>query len=140
MIMDAQPFPRTLFDRATAEGVTRIELNFSGGSDEGFLSIGTRNAEDGVIDRQDGYSHANWKDPELSFIDALIAWAWSVYEYSGDGDGGDYGDDIIYNLAEGATVTQEWYTEPSYQPEQPSVLEIVDTEAEEAEFAGMSDA
>jgi hypothetical protein len=31
-----------------------------------------------------------------------------VYEYSGAGDGTDYGDNITYNLVEGKVTTQEW--------------------------------
>lgn len=53
-------------------------------------------------------------DPYNSNSDSLENeienWAWEVYQYSGAGDGDDYGDDITYDLKEGTATSSNWYT------------------------------
>lgn len=104
--MTIEPLPKRIYDHAVASGVRSIELNFSGGSDEGYLTVSCVT--------KDGTSSALEIDVE--------DWAWEVYEYGGDGDGsGDYGDDIVYNIeARTATHTDWWLEtttgEPSEEP------------------------
>ena len=110
--MEVQPLPVSLYKRAKEEGVKGITLSFSGGSDEGFLDVSAGEGCSGLC-----------KDIE--------EWAWEVYEYSGAGDGSDYGDSIAYDLENNTVTTQEWFNEPMYQ--EPVETPLVQQEEEEQE-------
>lgn len=94
--MEAQPLSKKIHDKAKQLGIDVIVLNFSGGSDEGYLYVNTAPKSDSDFNQE------------------IEDWAWNVYDYSGGGDGNDYGDDITYNLKEGKVYSQEWYHAPSY--------------------------
>lgn len=88
--------PKALYDKLIAAGVTAFELKFTGGNDEGSLNI-----EFTPVRPYSG------KDP---LYDEVETWAWNVYEYNGAGDGSDYGDNYLYNLADKTIKHTEWYT------------------------------
>jgi hypothetical protein len=105
--MDAKPLNKEIYEKALALDIIEIHLNFFGGYDEGHLSIFcTKEFKDdnGDVKR----TCDNTLDSEIE------EWAWSVYCYSGAGDGSDYGDDIVYNLKEKTVTTQEWYHTKKY--------------------------
>lgn len=91
--MEAQPLPQKLYNRCKELAVNKIEIEFSGGSDEGYLH---------VILTPD---HSENKSLELDIED----WAWKTYEYNGAGDGSSYGDNYIYNLDTMKMQHQQWY-------------------------------
>lgn len=91
---DIQPLPKNLHDKAKKLGVTQIHLNFSGGNDEGYLSVFVEGIKDA---RQ-----------EEDFADEVETWADSAYHYNGAGDGTDYGDDITYDLVTNEASCSEW--------------------------------
>lgn len=98
--MDIEPLPKKFYDRAVAAGVASIHLSFSGGSDEGFLDIELRRAEDA-------------RDAELGQLRTALEtdleeWAWEVYSYSGAGAGNDYGDDIVYDIKSKFAQHSDW--------------------------------
>jgi hypothetical protein len=96
--MEAEPLSKVIYNKAKALGVEKIVLNFSGGSDEGFLNVTL-------------YPWDQNKSDEYNDLSAEIEnWAWDVYSYSGAGEGNDYGDDIEYDLVNNRVSTQEWYT------------------------------
>jgi hypothetical protein len=88
--MKAEPLPKAIYEKAKELGVDKIVLKFSGGNDEGNLYIETNT---------DNYH----------FERVIEEWAWESYDYSGAGDGTDYGDDIEYDLKNGKVSTSEWY-------------------------------
>jgi hypothetical protein len=92
--MNAQPLSKDIYNKAKELGIEKINLAFSGGSDEGNLRVELFPWEKG----EDG-----------SFSSEIEDWAWEVYSYSGAGDGNDYGDNITYDLVEGEVSTSEWY-------------------------------
>jgi hypothetical protein len=53
-------------------------------------------------------------------------WAWDVYSYSGDGEGSDYGDDIVYDLVNKTVSTSEWFTERQYRDSDEHTMEFAD--------------
>jgi hypothetical protein len=89
--MQIEPLPKKIHDKALSLGVTEIHLNFSGGNDEGYLSVSL-----------EGTSDSN-------FTLEVENWAWEAYSYNGAGDGSDYGDDIVYDLVNNKVSTEEWY-------------------------------
>lgn len=91
--MEAQPLSKSIYNKAKKLGVEKITLNFSGGSDEGHLYVETT-----PYDLSDD-----------NFPSEIEDWAWEVYDYSGAGDGTDYGDNIVYDLKEGKVSTSEWF-------------------------------
>lgn len=135
----AEPLPKKLFDRAKALGVTSIELQFSGGSDEGhlYISLGTSaeakvygtnelnpdetyagiygNRRQELAEYWDGQGDADKATylRNLNLLDDLEGdideWAWEVYEYGGAGDGNDYGDNIEYDLETMEVTTSGWH-------------------------------
>jgi hypothetical protein len=94
--MEAAPLKKEIYEKAKSLGITDILLRFSGGNDEGFLDI--------------ELSPYKINEDYTDLTTEIEDWAWDVYSYSGAGDGRDYGDNINYNLKEGTTSTQEWFT------------------------------
>jgi hypothetical protein len=88
--MKAEPLSKAIYNKAKELGVNTITLAFSGGSDEGHLHVQTDT---------DNYD----------FEKLIEDWAWEVYDYSGAGEGNDYGDNIVYDLKEGKVSTSEWF-------------------------------
>jgi hypothetical protein len=109
--MEIKPLKKAIYDRAMELGVESIELNFSGGNDEGHLNI-TVNPESllGVAGLE-GDIHN---------------WVWQVYNYTGAGDGYEYGDNIVYDLREGKTSHTSWHTAVDYDSPTTGELEITD--------------
>lgn len=109
--MKAEPLSKTIYEKAKELGVNTITLKFSGGSDEGELQVET-DAED--------YNY--------EFERLVEDWAWEVYNYSGAGDGTDYGDDIVYDLKNGKVSTSEWFHVVQEQKGGTSKLKIEEDE------------
>ena len=89
--MKIEPLSKALYNEAKSLGIETITLNFSGGNDEGHLSV-----------------QVFPYNP--TFAQKIEDWAWEVYSYNGAGEGNDYGDDVVYDLEEGTATTTEWYT------------------------------
>ena len=90
--MKAEPLKKSIYNKAKELGIDAIILRFSGGNDEGYLDVETE---------------PKWDQDLASEIEE---WAWEVYDYSGAGEGNDYGDDIVYDLKTGKVTTSEWFT------------------------------
>lgn len=87
--------PKELAESLKKNGVTSVTLQFYGGSDEGYLNI--------------HFTGIACDDPVYRDLEnAVDEWAWEVYEYSGAGDGSDYGDDITYDFEKGEIRFNEW--------------------------------
>jgi hypothetical protein len=99
--MKIKSLDKGLYVRLLAQGVSYLTLNFSGGNDEGYLNIECDAKAD---------LNSSIKDLDQLYSD-IDAWAFSVYEYSGAGDGGDYGDNITYDLVNKTATHDGWYTE-----------------------------
>lgn len=95
--MTIEPLNKDIYNKAIKLGVEKIVLNFSGGSDEGYLDVNL------IPWKRESDAHN-----ELSA--EVENWAWGVYGYSGAGDGSDYGDDITYDLVNKKVTASEWYT------------------------------
>ena len=94
--MNAEPISKELYNKLTAAGITSVTLNFSGGSDEGYLDV--------IIE-----PHRDPSDDDVrNLIKEIEDWAWSAYSYSGAGEGIDYGDEIVYDLKNKKVRTSEW--------------------------------
>lgn len=102
MNINAEPIKKSLYDKLKDQGVNRVKLCFSGGSDEGFLDVFF-------------YPELDYTDEEArNLLKEVENWAWDVYSYSGAGEGNDYGDNITYDLVENTVETEEWYMERTY--------------------------
>jgi hypothetical protein len=108
--MKAEPLKKSIYNKAKEQGIEQIILHFSGGNDEGYLDIETE---------------PKW-DQDLA--KEIEDWAWEVYDYSGAGEGNDYGDDIVYDLKEGKVTTSEWFTSRQEGDSDNDKLEINDEE------------
>lgn len=97
--MNIEPLNKEIYEKAKALGVERIVLNFSGGSDEGYLHVTLC-----------PWDH-NKRNDLSDLSDEIENWAYDAYDYSGAGDGNDYGDDIEYDLVNHTASSQEWYME-----------------------------
>jgi len=113
--MKIEPLNKQIYEKAKELGVEKIELRFEGGSDEGYLYV-------------DIYPEESDKDGLAGIIED---WAWEVYDYSGAGDGNDYGDNITYNLKEGKATTSEWFMTRAEGDEDCCELEVSEEEKEE---------
>jgi hypothetical protein len=93
--MNIEPLPKKIFDKALSLGITEIHLNFSGGNDEGYVNVLMLA----------GYSTKH----NSEFAQEIEEWVWETYDYSGAGDGSDYGDDVIYDLKNKKASASSWY-------------------------------
>lgn len=96
-MINIEPLNKEIYEKAKTLGVERIVLNFSGGSDEGYLYVTL-------------YPLSKGKNIDLSDLNAEVEnWAYDAYDYSGEGDGNKYGDDIEYDLVNHTASSKEWY-------------------------------
>jgi hypothetical protein len=105
--MQIMPLSKAIYERATAMGIETIELEFRGGSDEGFLEVTVS---------------PRGEDFHSSFEADIEEWVWTAYDYNGAGDGQEYGDEIKYDLKGKKAVTSEWYM--SRQDGDPEEMEL----------------
>jgi hypothetical protein len=88
---------RELYTKLKDAGIACVFLHWSGGSDEGELSVGLYRARnDFPID-------------DRNLETAVENWAYDAFQYSGAGDGNDYGDDYIYDLRDHTVTHSEWF-------------------------------
>jgi hypothetical protein len=113
--MEAKPLSKTIYNKAKELGVERILLQFSGGSDEGYLNVEMAG---------EGSHEYRYDEKAKAFYQEIEDWAWEVYHYSGAGDGSNYGDNITYDLVKGEVSTEEWYDAPQHQYYEPTKLEV----------------
>lgn len=109
MNLKPKPLKKEIFEKARKLGVDEILLEFIGGSDEGVVRVTCHNITgDNTFD-------------ELE--QEIEEWVWQVYDYSGAGDGTEYGDDIFYEVGLAVeengtwkipTASTDWINEPSY--------------------------
>ncbi len=103
--MNAKPLKKELYEKAKELGIDKITLEFSGGSDEGYLYVYTEGRSVPRVTQPDDEVLRKKIRQLESDIDE---WVWTVYEYSGAGDGTSYGDTITYDLKNEKMSTQEW--------------------------------
>lgn len=48
--MNPEPMNKALYEKAKSMGITKIELAFQGGNDEGYLNIGLHNRGGSILD------------------------------------------------------------------------------------------
>lgn len=108
-MLDPEPLPKSFVDRAKALGVVAIEIQFSGGSDQGYCTVFLRTK----TETTSRYTRNDQGELELHNIltSEIEDWAFDAYCYSGAGDGNDYGDDITYDLERNVVEVSEWYTQ-----------------------------
>lgn len=115
---DAVALNKKLYDKAKELGVKKIKLMFRGGSDEGLLDVELEPSQ--------------WENKKLGAFSAEVEeWAWSVYNYSGAGDGTDYGDTVEYNLEDNTVSTSEWHYEISERNYNPVPLKVEEDSEED---------
>lgn len=121
--MKIEPLKQELHDEAKALGITKIHLQFSGGSDEGFLYVHFDYKENNAGGHDSVF-------PLASLEEAIEKWVWSVYEYSGAGDGSEYGDNITYDLEEKKVSHDGWYHALQYEDNGTVPLELSSDDSE----------
>lgn len=99
--------PKTIVELCGHAGITSIHLAFSGGSDQGYLNVSTSPV-----------------DAEQDLLEAIENWAHDAFQYNGAGDGTDYGDDYIYDLAGNTVSHTEWTMERVDQPSGKCRMEV----------------
>jgi len=114
--MNIEPLSKKIYDKAVSLGISQIELKFSGGSDEGYLRV--------YVNGPDGF------ESNTEFAQEIEEWVWETYDYSGAGDGSDFGDDVIYDLVNKTATSDSWYTYRTEGDSQRGDLEIAEEIAE----------
>ena len=110
--MQIEPLSKKIYDKAVSLGITQIELKFSGGSDNGYLSV--------YVNTQDGF------ESNTEFEQEIEGWAWEAYGYSGAGDGNDYGDDVVYDLLNKTATASSWSMQRTEGDSEDAALEIAE--------------
>jgi hypothetical protein len=105
--MKIEPLSKAIHEKALSLGVTSIELQFSGGSDEAYLNV--------IL--------SGGKDTQ-KFEQEVEEWAYCAYNYGGAGDGNDYGDNITYDLINKKATAEEWMMERTTGDSSEDDLEI----------------
>jgi hypothetical protein len=110
--MQIEPLSKKIYDKAVALGISQIELKFSGGNDEGYLTV--------YVNTQEGF------ESNTDFEQEIEGWAWQAYGYSGAGDGNDYGDDIVYDLLNKTATASSWSMQRTEGDSEDAALEIAE--------------
>jgi hypothetical protein len=110
--MNIEPLSKKIYDKAVSLGVTQIELKFSGGNDEGYLTV--------YLDGKEGW------ESNTEFEQEIEGWAWEAYGYSGAGDGSDYGDNVVYNLLNKTATVSSWSMQRTEGDSEDAALEIAE--------------
>lgn len=110
--MNIEPLSKKIYDKAVSLGITQIALHFSGGSDEGYLNV--------YVNNEKGFSS------NTEFEQEIEEWAWDTYDYSGAGEGNDYGDDIVYDLVKKTATSESWYMARTEGDSESDDLEIAE--------------
>jgi len=135
MLDEIYPLSTEIYNRALELGVTKIILQFEGGSDEGYCNVEAQRPDTEIEkewralswevrnEREKAQDPGYWQFKKTlqeiwDFESKVEDWAWDHYHYSGAGDGSRYGDNVSYDLVEKKITTQEWYTpDPAYEEE-----------------------
>ena len=119
------PLPKKLYDEAKELGISSIELEFRGGNDEGNLYVVL------VAPKTDDLVKIVKRKQRVSKLETDIeTWAFDAYQYSGAGDGNDYGDDVTYNLETMKASVSSWMMERVDLDPDPEVSIEIETENE----------
>ena len=122
------PLPKKLYEEAKELGISSITLEFRGGNDEGNLYVFL------VAPKTDDLVKIVKRKQRVSKLETDVeTWAFDAYQYSGAGDGNDYGDDVTYNLETMKASVASWHmTRVDLEPDEEVSIEI-ETENEENE-------
>lgn len=119
------PLPKKLYDKAKELGISSIELAFRGGNDQGNLYVQL------VESKTDDLVKIVRRKQQISTLETDIEiWAFDAYEYSGAGDGNEYGDDVTYNLETMKASVSSWMMERVDLDPDPEVSIEIETENE----------
>lgn len=113
---EIKALPLEFFTRAKELKIEKITLNFSGGSDEGYLNVYFY-----------GDAETIYTIEGENLNREIEEWANNAYDYSGAGEGYDYGDDICYDLKKNKVFFSEWYYSRHDGPEKEIELKIDET-------------
>ena len=106
--MNIEPLSKKIYDKAVSLGISRIELKFSGGNDEGYLYV--------YLDRTDN-----------EFEQEIEGWARQAYGYSGDiARLLVSGDDVVYDLLNKTATASSWYMQRTEGGSEEAALEIAE--------------
>ena len=101
--MDAKPLKKELYERVVALGGDIVTLEFSGGSDEGYLYVEIRGDNMAQYGEQTDEVRKKIRDLESD----IEEWVWTVYQYSGAGDGASFIG--FYTGAQSLTIQVDTY-------------------------------
>jgi len=119
------PLPKKLYDEAKELGISSITLEFRGGNDEGNLYVFL------VAPKTDDLVKIVKRKQRVSKLETDVeTWAFDAYQYSGAGDGNDYGDDVTYNLETMKASVSSWMMERVDLDPDPEVSIEIETENE----------
>tara|TARA_R110000824_G_scaffold272180_1_gene460691 strand:+ start:2775 stop:3185 length:411 start_codon:yes stop_codon:yes gene_type:complete len=108
MELEPEPLPRKLVEKAKAQGVVKINVCWSGGSDEGHCEVNleyTKEADSDFAKSLLTQRPITRDELEPEFEE----WAEESFDYSGAGDGSAYGDDLVYDLEKNTVQCSDWY-------------------------------
>jgi len=109
-----KPLPKSLFEEAKKLKITKISLEFQGGSDEGQWYVG--------FERDNEDEDASY-DSDVDELNREIEdWAFEAYNYSGNGD--DHGYDIMYDLVNMEVTHEYWYMDRKYGDKESDKISI----------------
>lgn len=99
----AKPLTKKLKTRLVELGVTKFDVNWSGGCDEGYGNVS-------ITDYKEEPKMYPTNETNEAY-DLIHDWAIEKGWYSGAGDGTDYGDSYHYDLEKGTVSHTDWYHE-----------------------------
>lgn len=136
MELEPQPLPRKLVEKAKEQGVVKIIVCWSGGNDEGDCEVNVEYAKERVkeLERAGGRKAIAVAAKELE--QEFEEWAETAFDYSGDGDGDAYGDDLVYDLEKNTVQCSDWKMVRQEGDEVECPLELQTEGENDAEISG----
>jgi hypothetical protein len=124
-ILNENGMNKKLYNLLKKNKVKGFVLKFSGGSDEGYLDVSVDYRKEGddkvYTSSYPPHDPKNIEDIKSILYDAAM----EGFEYTGAGDGTDYGDNYYFDLETGEIRHEEWYMveQSSMLPEKKIQLE-----------------
>lgn len=109
--------PAELFRKLKENNVDKLTVTLTGGNDEAIVDC----------------DFQPWPKAYTSEIETLIDdWIYSSFNFSGAGDGTEYGTHYVYDLNAGTCYSQDFYTEIKLEPQtDPEAFTVVDNKSDD---------
>ena len=122
--MSAPALTKQLLEDLFEASVVSFSVSLEGGSDEAYTEIN-------LTHDPSCYRNRNEESSDAAIKAKIEDWILEALDYSGAGDGSDYGDDYEYDLENMKVSHEEWYMERRTKKDRKTSITVENNERSE---------